>query len=160
MLDLSHLFGFAFHAHGTLFNEIKQKLVQITSQFEDTDAAVVMGEYRRGPSQISAEIMNHISFSDNIEFLDMAVSVANVISESDINSPKFVFIISDVFNGRTSFEISKMKIFNESCSYPSSLHFIQIHPSAKSGDEQRTIVRDAKQLKAEITKIIKEANVS
>ena len=149
MLDVNRLFGIVFHASKSdALVAMKEALTELTTKFDPDDVAIVMGEYEQGSGAATANIMNMSPFKQQEDFLNMATAVANVIAESDINSPKFVFIISDDFSGKAAFELTKIKMFNENCCYPANLNFIQYHPKARS--EDWIVVRSLEQLKKEI----------
>jgi hypothetical protein len=159
MLDMNRLFGFVFYSDSIrTHNEIKKVLVEFVLTLEPDDAAVTMGEFGQGVGLITSQLINGERSVNEADFINMSKAVCKAIGEAEINSPKYVFVISDRFSEEMAFTIYKMTTLNETYSYAPRLQFIQLNPAVtpESSDPRWLVVSDARQLKSEIERIVKE----
>jgi len=159
MLDLNRLVGFIFHSSSPVrFEEIKQSLLKISSDFETDDVAVILGNNCHGPGEITGAIANAIRLLNDEDFVNMTKAVVKSVGEAELNSPKVVFIISDDFSLEMKRTIKKLSRLNATYDYEAQIHTLQVSPTACSCQESDVvclIVDDTDALVKEMQLILK-----
>lgn len=125
MLDCNRLMGFVFHSSCiSTFKEIKQSLIDFVGNLEDDDAAVIMESYCYGKGELTAGFANAKQLANEIDFMESAKILVKAFAESDGDSPKFIFIISDTYSPEYKRIVNKLDKINAAALYPSQLRFV------------------------------------